>query len=153
MLEQSPTQAFKVGAITALAVTPWGELWVGSSRGSLRVFSLQDVTQGHTHTFTRPHPSARELRRTGGGKPHGGAVTNIIIPLGGQVCELGALMTSKGGTAQQSHSPCMEAHYDFSLPLTIQPHQLCKTGVSEMLHGRVWPGSCATADLDAIRVP
>ena len=79
-------QAFKVGAITALAITPWGELWVGSSRGSLRVFSLQDVAQGQSHPHSsRLQPSGRELRRTGGAKPHGGAVTNIIIPLGGQV--------------------------------------------------------------------
>jgi hypothetical protein len=31
-------QAHKSAAVTALATTPWGELWTGSSRGSIRVW-------------------------------------------------------------------------------------------------------------------
>ena len=124
---RSPMQAFKVGAITALAVTPWGELWVGSSRGSLRVFSLQDITQGHAHTFSRPHPSARELRRTGGGKPHGGAVTNIIIPAGGQVCELARPCGLWQYVRMVLHSQGFACRRGWKslLPLRMQLRQLC----------------------------
>ena len=34
-------QAYGVGSLTALCVTPGGELWTGSSRGNIRIWELQ----------------------------------------------------------------------------------------------------------------
>ncbi|KAK9799381.1 hypothetical protein WJX73_007250 [Symbiochloris irregularis] len=72
-------QAHKLGAVTSVAVSGWGELWTGSSRGNLRVWSSPGDSRGS------PGYLLRELRRNGGARPHGSAVTQIIFPCGGQV--------------------------------------------------------------------
>ncbi|KAL0054630.1 hypothetical protein WJX82_000216 [Trebouxia sp. C0006] len=71
-------QAHRIGSVTVLITTPWGELWSGSSRGIIRVWRHAHKPQGETQR------AVRELRRPGGGKPHG-EVRSMTIPAGGQV--------------------------------------------------------------------
>ncbi|GMH44412.1 hypothetical protein BSKO_12364 [Bryopsis sp. KO-2023] len=56
-------KAHKHGGIAAMAVTAWGELWTGSTRGSLRVW-------GDAIGSRNPCQS-RSLKRSNGDKPHG----------------------------------------------------------------------------------
>ena len=74
-------QAHKVGSVTALCRTPWGELWTGSSRGSVRVWDIARLDALSEPGELLP----RELRRNGGQRPHAGKVSHIICPPGGQV--------------------------------------------------------------------
>ncbi len=75
-------QAHRVGSVRALCRTPWGELWTGSSRGSVRVWDI-------AHLLDAPSEPGelltRELRRHGGQRPHADTVSHIICPPGGQV--------------------------------------------------------------------
>ncbi|CAL8463974.1 g3509 [Coccomyxa elongata] len=75
-------QAHRVGTVTAICRTPWGELWTGSSRGSVRVWDI-------AHLLDAPSEAGelltRELRRNGGQRPHADTVSHIICPPGGQV--------------------------------------------------------------------
>jgi hypothetical protein len=65
--------------VRALCKTPWGELWSGSSRGWVRVWQVAQPEDGiHQQPL-------RELRRSGGLRPHVGGVTHMCCPAGGQV--------------------------------------------------------------------
>ena len=58
-------QAHRGGSVTALLVTDYGDLWTGSSRGSLRLWArgAMDSPQSNADSF--------ELRRAGGERAHG----------------------------------------------------------------------------------
>lgn len=45
-----PAQAYGVGSLSSMCVTPAGELWTGSSRGNIRVWELagRESTAGRT---------------------------------------------------------------------------------------------------------
>lgn len=45
----STWRAHRYSAITAMAVTSWGELWTGSSKGSLRIWSDALNPRMHLH--------------------------------------------------------------------------------------------------------
>ncbi|BDA49078.1 probable type I inositol polyphosphate 5-phosphatase 12 [Coccomyxa sp. Obi] len=75
-------QAHRVGSVMALCRTPWGELWTGSSRGSVRVWDIAHLLDAPSEPGELP---ARELRRNGGQRPHADRVSHIICPPGGQV--------------------------------------------------------------------
>jgi len=42
-------QAHRIGSVTVLITTPWGELWSGSSRGIIRVWRHAHKPQGGGH--------------------------------------------------------------------------------------------------------
>lgn len=70
-----------MGSVSAICRTPWGELWTGSSRGSVRVWDMARLD-----ALDEPGElPARELRRNGNQRPHAGKVSHIICPAGGQV--------------------------------------------------------------------
>ncbi|KAK9805177.1 hypothetical protein WJX72_003678 [[Myrmecia] bisecta] len=83
-------QAHKIGAVTAMCVTAWGELWTGSSRGSIRIWRSDGESTNTSGEYARP---MRELRRVGGGKPHNGAIHYFAIPAGGQIIWSGSNKT------------------------------------------------------------
>lgn len=67
-------QAHKIGSVTVLITTPWGELWSGSSRGIIRVWR-------HAH------------------KPEGGGLTgttSVCLHISNPPCE-----TCQNGTCKQ----------------------------------------------------
>lgn len=68
-----------------MGVSGWGELWTGSSRGSIRVWPIGSYSGNPGESAVTPGSTLRELRRSGGGRPHGGDVTAIVFPSGGQV--------------------------------------------------------------------
>lgn len=79
-------QAHKQGKVTALGISGWGELWTGSSRGAIRVWPLARGNVNHNgEAGGSPGTHLRELRRSGGARPHGGEVKQIVFPTGGQV--------------------------------------------------------------------
>jgi len=49
--------------VTAVAITPAGEVWTGSMRGSIRIWSLESALQGKV-------PEGYELKRQGNKSPH-----------------------------------------------------------------------------------
>jgi len=79
-------QAFRSGAVTAIARTAWGGLWTGSSRGAVRVWAPEvggaAAAGGGGAELVAP---TRELRRSHGARPHGSAVAFLLAPAGGQV--------------------------------------------------------------------
>ncbi|CAL5226967.1 g9852 [Coccomyxa viridis] len=76
-------QAHRVGAITSLCRTPWGNLWTGTSRGWIRIWDCADP--GAFNDAGEYALPMRELRRHGGARPHIGSVSHMICPAGGQV--------------------------------------------------------------------
>jgi len=74
-------QAFRSGAVTAIARTAWGGLWTGSSRGAVRVWAPEvggaAAAGGGGAELVAP---TRELRRSHGARPHGSAVA--FLPAG-----------------------------------------------------------------------
>ena len=75
-------QAHRVGTITSLCRTPWGDLWTGTSRGWIRVWECSDPGAfSETGEYVL---LMRELRRHGGARPHAGGVSHMICPAGGQ---------------------------------------------------------------------
>eukprot|EP00210_Caulerpa_lentillifera_P003703 g3536.t1 len=73
-------KAHKHGSIDAMAMTPWGDLWTGSSKGSIRIWS--DLVAGKD-------PISRVIRRTGGEKPHGGVSAIVVSSCGSIVWTAG----------------------------------------------------------------
>ena len=84
ILNQYRQQAHKIGAVLAICRSGWGELWTGSSRGSVRVWPVDENRPRAGGEGVR---AARELRRASGGRPHS-VVDFIIIPATGQVLSL-----------------------------------------------------------------
>lgn len=92
-------QAHRVGSVTSMCVSPTGELWTGSSRGSIRVWHFPDGDKS-AHGIGKILASsvglgvsgeeggglrARELRRTAGERPHNGSVIKIVSSADGQL--------------------------------------------------------------------
>jgi len=85
--------AHRAGAVTALALTPCGQLWTGSSRGALRAWRLDGAGRpaadegssgvGPVPTPDGPRPHA--LCRPGGARAHGGGVVAIAASAAGGV--------------------------------------------------------------------
>ena len=84
-------QAHRVGAITSLCRTPWGNLWTGTSRGWIRIWDCADP--GAFNDAGEYALPMRELRRHGGARPHIGSVSHMICPAGGQVSQQYPLKT------------------------------------------------------------
>ena len=98
-------QAHRVGSVTSMCVAPTGELWTGSSRGSVRVWHVADSENNHNghgignaiahlgvnssshigDSESGGYLRARELRRTAGERPHGGSVIKMACSADGQV--------------------------------------------------------------------
>lgn len=103
-------QAHRVGSITALYVSPNGDLWTGSSRGSIRIWTIKAVSnkeilsknllEKYRKYYDRDeenrsmhsllnHPLApsvpRELRRSTGERPHNAPVRCITATTDGQL--------------------------------------------------------------------
>jgi len=68
-------KAHKHGSIDAIAMTMWGDLWTGSSRGSIRIW--QEPSAGKT-------PEGIAVKRPNGEKPHG-IVKSIVVSSCGSV--------------------------------------------------------------------
>lgn len=76
-------QAFRVGQVTTICVTPAGEVWTGSSRGHIRVWTLGRPA---SYAGEEPEPPmCRELRRAGGERPHNSAVGCLVCDATGQL--------------------------------------------------------------------
>jgi len=76
-------QAHRVGSITSVCRTPWGGVWTGTSRGSIRIWECADAEAfSEAGDYALP---MREVRRSGGARPHNGSVGHMICPAGGQV--------------------------------------------------------------------
>eukprot|EP00884_Botryococcus_braunii_P008578 jgi/Botrbrau1/17721/Bobra.0166s0143.1 len=75
-------QAHKAGAVTAICRTAWGDIWTGSSRGVIRVWSADPSSYREGLEY---HGPVRELRRVNGAKPHSSPVKFLIAPSSGQV--------------------------------------------------------------------
>ena len=77
-------QAQRTGAVTAIARTAQGDLWTGSSRGSLRIWAPEFASAGGA--VPAAPGTARELRRPPGSRqPHSSAVALLLAPATGQV--------------------------------------------------------------------
>lgn len=77
-------QAQRTGAVTAIARTAQGDLWTGSSRGSLRIWAPECASAGGA--VPAAPGTARELRRPPGARqPHSSAVALLLAPATGQV--------------------------------------------------------------------
>lgn len=77
-------QAHRVGSVDCMCVSPIGELWTGSSRGAVRVWSVGWGSSGSM--IDQPNqPRARELRRAAGERAHSGPVVGIACTADGQV--------------------------------------------------------------------
>ncbi|GAB4822767.1 hypothetical protein N2152v2_009813 [Parachlorella kessleri] len=76
-------QAYRVGHVLTMCVTPQGELWTGSSRGNIRVWQLP----GRNSSTDAPSEPlvCRELRRPMGERPHPGSVLALVCPSDGQL--------------------------------------------------------------------
>eukprot|EP00803_Ostreobium_quekettii_P009168 evm.model.scf_526.1 EVM.evm.TU.scf_526.1 scf_526:8820-20300(-) len=70
-------KAHKSGSVSAMVATQWGQLWTGSSRGSLRVW-------GQATSGTGPSGPSRTLRRNHGDKAHG-EVKSIVLSTCGSI--------------------------------------------------------------------
>ena len=46
-------QAHRIGSVTVLITTPWGELWSGSSRGIIRVWHNAHMPEGGMHSHNK----------------------------------------------------------------------------------------------------
>lgn len=73
-------KAHKHGSIDAMVMTLWGDLWTGSSKGSIRIWS--ELVPGKA-------PKTHVLRRTGGEKPHGSVTAMVISSCGSIVWTAG----------------------------------------------------------------
>ena len=73
-------KAHKHGSIDAIAMTMWGDLWTGSSRGSVRIW--HEVSVGKL-------PTSMPLKRPGGDKPHGGVKAIVVSSCGSVVWTAG----------------------------------------------------------------
>lgn len=73
-------QAYKGGKVTAICTTAHGDVWVGSSKGYLRVWRAELIGPG-IGRLSQP----RELRRQGGGRAAGHAIRFLVVPQCGQV--------------------------------------------------------------------
>ena len=77
-------QAHRAGSVTSLCRTPWGDLWTGTSRGWIRIWECADAGAfADSAEYALP---MREIRRSGGARPHAGGVAHMVCPAGGQVC-------------------------------------------------------------------
>jgi len=74
-------QAHKVGRVTAICTTAWGDVWTGSSRGTIRVWRVESQPEGVGSVSI-----ARELRRQGGFRAAAHAINFLVVPSCGQVC-------------------------------------------------------------------
>ena len=69
--------------MTSLCRTPWGDLWTGTSRGWIRIWECADAGAfADSAEYALP---MREIRRSGGARPHAGGVAHMVCPAGGQV--------------------------------------------------------------------
>lgn len=76
-------QAHRVGSVTSMCRTPWGDLWTGTSRGWIRVWEVAEPDAfNDAGEYRLP---MREVRRSGGARPHAGGVAHMVCPAGGQV--------------------------------------------------------------------
>ena len=83
-------QAQRTGAVTAIARTAQGDLWTGSSRGSVRIWAPEFASAGGA--VPAAPGTARELRRPPGARqPHSSAVAFLLAPATGQVQMLAML--------------------------------------------------------------
>ena len=77
-------QAHRLGAVTALARTPWGDLWSGTSRGWMRAWGV--ARSGAFSRGRRRVPAAAARAAPHGGlRPHSSGVSHMLCPPGGQV--------------------------------------------------------------------
>jgi hypothetical protein len=65
-----------------------GQIWTGSSRGSIRIWTLAtspSPTRSLAKGVDPEQPQCRELRRAAGERPHGGAVAGLECTADGQL--------------------------------------------------------------------
>lgn len=92
-------QAHRAGSVTSLCRTPWGDLWTGTSRGWIRIWECADAGAfADSAEYALP---MREIRRSGGARPHAGGVAHMVCPAGGQVRP--DLSQSQGSGGQWPH--------------------------------------------------
>ena len=144
-------QAHRMGAVTAITRTAAGDLWTGTSRGSLRMWAPEArQAAGGAPAVSSARDiaaSARELRRPHGAKPHNSGVAFLVAPATGQVrqqmckqannqgqhsarfqCCLVSPLRSQSGT-QWARKDFAVPEFVFCRPCTSYQHALVAGGV------------------------
>ena len=110
-------QAHRMGAVTAITRTAVGDLWTGTSRGSLRMWApeARQAAGGGPAVSSASEiaASARELRRPHGAKPHNSAVAFLVAPATGQVQQL----PCQHADSQRQRSACFQRRLSSALGL------------------------------------
>jgi len=63
-------QAHRIGSVTVLITTPWGELWSGSSRGIIRVWRHAHKPQGGGHQRKKKNKRRKQKTMLSAQKQH-----------------------------------------------------------------------------------
>lgn len=104
-------KAHKHGSIEALAMTMWGDLWTGSSRGSVRLWRKPSAGK---------FPNSTALKRPGGEKPHGGVKAIVVASCGSVVWTAGQNNISIWEAYSGSYLGRIETDRSFNHPVGVQ---------------------------------